>query len=52
MQVSRSVVLLTVALAVRAAMAQTADVPAGDDAGTDVEVVGPGGLVVLEETVV
>lgn len=51
MQASRGVVV-AVALAVRAAMAQEAGVAQGDDAGTDVEIVTPGGLVVLEETVV
>jgi Outer membrane protein beta-barrel family/TonB-dependent Receptor Plug Domain len=51
MQVSRGMVLATVALAVRVAMAQAA-VPAVDDAGTDVEVVGPGALTVLDELVV
>jgi hypothetical protein len=45
-------VIAAVALAVRAAMAQGAEDPVVDDAGTDVEVVAPGGLVVLEETVV
>ena len=44
--------MAAVALAVRAAMAQGAEDPVVDDAGTDVEVVAPGGLVVLEETVV
>ena len=51
-QVSRGMVIAAVALAVRAAMAQGAEDPVVDDAGTDVEVVAPGGLVVLEETVV
>jgi hypothetical protein len=52
MPISRNVVLATVALAVRVAMVHAAEGSLDDDAAGDVEVVAPGGLVVLDEVTV